>query len=146
MNPPNPQAFEKAAAAIFHVLRRIQSSPELGYYMGVGSESFARLCAARAAITGQNVEQVEAEWAPQNVCNPRKDLQEQVEDLENRLSRIRERRDETHYGPLSLNGDQIVDIVQQTLLHQSHDPERCIREIAALFHARDLPIELVATS
>lgn len=146
MNAPDPKALEKAASAISHVLHRIHSSPELGYYMGVCTESFDRLCRAHAAITGEHFEHVENHFAPQNARDPRKEMQSRIYDLEDQLAGMERRRNDILYGPRNLTADQIVDVLQQSLLHQSHDPERCIREIAALFHARDLPIELVATT
>jgi hypothetical protein len=146
MNAPHPQALAQAASAISHVLHRIQTAPEVGYYLGVGTESFDRLCHAHAAITGEHFEHVENHFAPQNARDPRKELQERVCDLEERLANRREKRDESYYGPRNLTADQIVEIVQLALTHDSHDPHRCLREIAALFDARDLPIELLATS
>lgn len=145
MNAPDPKALEKAASAISHVLHRIQTSPEVGYYMGVGTESFDRLVRAHAAITGDNVEQVEAEFEPLNPRDPRKELQSKIYDLEDRVANLRDRRSEVLYGPRLLTGDEFFAAVQ-TALNHAHDAERCRREIASLFDARDLPIELVATT
>jgi hypothetical protein len=145
MNTPDPKALEKAASAISHVLHRIHTSPEVGYYMGVCTESFDRLVRAHAAITGQDVEDVEIEFQPENARDPRKELQSRIYDLEDRLANRREKRDEILYGPRLLTADEFFAAVQNALNH-AHDAQRCRREIAALFDARDLPIELVATS
>jgi len=55
----NQAAGEAALKAVRHVLNRRQLNPDLGYYIGYGTESFDLLCAAEALVTGEPVEVVQ---------------------------------------------------------------------------------------
>lgn len=48
----------RADAAVAHILNRIQTDPDLHYYAGPFTETFALLCAAEAERTGLDVEEV----------------------------------------------------------------------------------------
>lgn len=66
--------------AVLYILRRIQLDANVRYYLGFGTEAFARLCRARAALTGQTEEEVRDE-----VLNVRPN---NVSDLEHAQRRI----------------------------------------------------------
>lgn len=44
--------------AVIYTLDRIQSDPDLHYVAGTCTETFNRLCAAEAAVTGESEEEV----------------------------------------------------------------------------------------
>ena len=50
-----------ADQAVKYILDRIQTDPDLRYYMGSMTESFRLLCLAEAEFTGKRLDQVEAE-------------------------------------------------------------------------------------
>jgi hypothetical protein len=50
------QKLDLASKAVTWLLRRIKEDPRLAYLIGPGSESFDRLMAANAAITGEEPE------------------------------------------------------------------------------------------
>lgn len=61
----NLPPVEQALRAIDHVLLRIRHDATLAYYLGLGTESFARLTEAYAALTGHPVEAVRRNCAGQ---------------------------------------------------------------------------------
>lgn len=52
------EARNGAEKACLHVLQRIQHDANVYYLLGLGTESFALLCAAEAEMTGEDVEAV----------------------------------------------------------------------------------------
>ena len=48
----------KVRQALFHVLGQIRSNPTVGYELGIGSQTFALLTEAYAALTGEAVRAV----------------------------------------------------------------------------------------
>jgi hypothetical protein len=62
---------EQARRALQHVLSRVHADPFVGYYLGHGSQAFALVTEAFAAILGQDVAKVRAEWSPTNARDPR---------------------------------------------------------------------------
>jgi hypothetical protein len=54
-------ATEGLYEAVKYVLDRSQTDPDLGYYIGPGTQAFYLLCKAEAAHTGKPLEQVERE-------------------------------------------------------------------------------------
>lgn len=94
-----------AEKAVTHILDRIQTDPDLAYCIGDLTESFALLCAAEAARTGEGVAAVKARRGEDLQPEHRRrdaevetlkgrveELEEQIEDLgdDGGLSRIRE--------------------------------------------------------
>lgn len=65
-------AEEQSSKAIAHVLRRIRDDSRIGYYMGIGSESFDLLTEAFATLKNLPVEQVRKNYMPRNPRNPAK--------------------------------------------------------------------------
>lgn len=60
----NLEPLELARRAIKHVLETIADSPEKFYLLGDGTESYAKLTAAAAALWGRPVEEVRANFRP----------------------------------------------------------------------------------
>lgn len=63
-------AEEQAKRAIRHVLEVIHTHPEIGWYMGLGTQSFGLLTEAAATLFGEPVEQVRTHFRPQEPRNP----------------------------------------------------------------------------
>jgi hypothetical protein len=63
--------ISKAAAAIGHTLEQISRDPTLGYLCGLGSQTFALLTEAFAAIHIQDVDNVRTEFLPRAAKDPR---------------------------------------------------------------------------
>lgn len=62
---------QKAVTAIRYILRRIADHPEVGYYLGLGTESFALLTEADAALNNNaSVEETRRKFRPVRACNP----------------------------------------------------------------------------
>jgi len=144
MNTPTETT---AIKAIRHVLNRISTSPEVGYYMGWGTESFSLLARAYGEHTGRSENEVQDEFAPNMARDPRKELRDRIEDLERKLSGSHSfygEDGEPCYGARNLTADEFFAAVQSALLLRSHEPERCLREISTLFEAVDLPINLLS--
>lgn len=55
----DPQKLEKATAAVEHILNIIRDNPKVRYHLGYGSQSWALLSAAYAAIEGVSEDAVE---------------------------------------------------------------------------------------
>jgi hypothetical protein len=62
--------IEKCRKAITHTLNRIHSHPGIGYYMGLGSETFSLLTEAFAGFGDARVETVRHTYAPNRPENP----------------------------------------------------------------------------
>lgn len=82
-----------ALTAIQYVLSRTQTDPDLGYYLGRGSEAFRLLCVAEAALTGEgHPREVEDRRARDLQPEYRRRrprvilLEERVQELEDRLA------------------------------------------------------------
>jgi len=142
--------LETAYGAIEHVLERIHTSPEVGYYMGFGTESFERLCAAYAEMHGELPEATKERFLPQKPRDPTKELNKRIEQLEERLSGSAGHSchddEEPEYGPQNLSAEGIMARVQELLGLYSKDPARCVREIGALYDSTALPINLVTAA
>jgi hypothetical protein len=61
---------KQAQLAIAHALTRIHDHPGVGWYMGIGTESFALLTEAFAELTGQTVREVRERFVPENPADP----------------------------------------------------------------------------
>jgi hypothetical protein len=68
MDDLTPEA--KARKAIRHVLNLIQDHPSVGYYLGLGTESFALLTEADATFHGADIELTRKRFLPINPRNP----------------------------------------------------------------------------
>jgi len=77
MDNLSPEA--KAQKAIRHVLNRIEEHPEIGYYLGIGTESFALLTEADATFNKADVELTRKRFAPMNARNPYEGIPEAEE-------------------------------------------------------------------
>ena len=138
--------LQLAGRAISHVLGRISESPEIGWYMGHGTESFARLCAAHAALHGGTAEAVLEAFAPTCARDPRKDLTARIDELEQSLEERAEVRGELAectaptYGPRDLTAEEFRERVQLLLLTESHTPEAFLASIVEMFDSTELPI------
>lgn len=145
-----PNHESTAARAIEHVLRRIHTSPEVGYYMGYCTESFERLCEAYAEIHGELPEATRNRFMPQKPRNPTDELREKIEELEEQLSgsvgHCSNCAAPAEYGPQNLTAHGIMERVQELLGLYSTNPERCVREIAALYDLQQLPINLCVSA
>jgi len=142
-------ALRTAAGAIEHVLERIRISPEVGYYMGYGTQSFQMLCEAYAGIHGKSYDDVEELFHPLRPRDPTASLRAENDRLLNRLtcgSGVSCCDDPVEYGPQNLSAEGIRVRVQELLGLFSPDPERCVREIAALYDLQQLPINLVTSA
>ncbi len=121
-------ATSTVAGAIEHVLGRIHESPEVGYYMGVCTESFERLVAAYAEIHGEPVAAVRTQFLPMRPRDPRRELERRVEELEERLTGTHTSchdDDAPTYGPEHLDAEDMVERVKLLLGMHSADPVRC---------------------
>ncbi len=61
---------EKAKAAISHVLGQIRTHEGIGWFMGVGTQSFTLLTEAAAELWNEPVEKVREHFKPTNPRNP----------------------------------------------------------------------------
>ena len=61
----------QAEQALKHVLKQIRDRPEVGWYLGFGTETFALATEAYAALTQRDVFAVRQIFAPRNPRNPR---------------------------------------------------------------------------
>ncbi len=141
--------IELASAAICHVLRRIQESPEVGYYMGHGTESFARLCDAYAAIHGGTPAAALEAWAPKCARDPRRDLTKRIDELEEALEGKALARgcgieDVPTYGPQNLTALDFMEQVQQLLLTHGMEPARFVAAVSAMFDVDQVPYHALA--
>jgi len=147
MNNPTEQ-LQLADAAITHVLRRIHESPEVGYYMGVCTESFERLAAAYGALHDQPADAVKENFLPIFAKDPRKELQDRIEALETANSgrhRYSEEDDaQGDIGPQCLTAYDFVDQVKLLMGEHHGSSERCVQAIAALLDITDVPYPILA--
>lgn len=69
--------LEQAQAAILHVLNRIHTDPAIGWYLGLGTESFALLTEAYATLScnEDSLPTVRESFAPLRPANPALDEQ-----------------------------------------------------------------------
>lgn len=65
------EPLEQAKRAIAYTLRRIQSDPNVGWYLGIGTQTFGLLTEAYATCYGQPLEQVRRAFNCPNARNPR---------------------------------------------------------------------------
>ncbi len=69
--PPDKQALK----AIAHILSHIRRDEYVGWYLGVGTQSFSLLTEAYASMTQEDVVKVRELFEPQNPRNPKEDAQ-----------------------------------------------------------------------
>ncbi len=63
-------AEEQARQALKHMLERIREHPEIGYFCGYGTQTFALLTEAAATLFNEPVAQVREHFLPRNACDP----------------------------------------------------------------------------
>lgn len=144
--PTTNEQLQIADEAITHVLRRIHESPEVGYYMGYGTESFERLCAAYAAISDQKPDDVKENFLPIMAKDPCKELLQRIEDLERSNTgrhRYSDEDEQGDIGPEALTSDAFVERVKQLLGEHAGDANKCMQAIAALLDCTDVPISIL---
>lgn len=64
------EPVEQARKSIRHILRLISDHPEVGWYLGLGTQSFALLTEALASIDGTTVKDVREKFRPLRAKNP----------------------------------------------------------------------------
>ena len=64
---------EQAKRAIRHALERIRNHPEVGYYLGIGTQTFSLLTEAAATLYGEPVEKVRKHFLPRSTRDPDND-------------------------------------------------------------------------
>lgn len=105
--------------AVSHILDRIQSDPDVHYYCGFGTETFARLCRAEAAVTGE----------PEAVVRERrsKDMQPGYRSRGPEVVELRERVRE-----LERSGDpaEVHDRVDERVREATDDLEQQVAKLA----------------
>jgi len=69
--PPEKQALK----AIAHILTHIHRDEYVGWYLGLGTQSFALLTEAYATMTGEPVDKIRKHFKPSNPRNPKEDVQ-----------------------------------------------------------------------
>lgn len=73
--------------AVSYLIHRIQTDPDVGYYLGWGTEAFRRLCLAQAALTGRLLDEVERD-ARRNLIPAHREQRPQVAILRERLEEL----------------------------------------------------------
>jgi hypothetical protein len=89
-----PTAAQKACA---YLLNRIQTDPDVGYYLGFGTQSFDMLCAAEAEFTGKTLEEVQ-ELRGQDLQPAHRKREPKVLELEARVEELQEKLDKLGGG------------------------------------------------
>jgi len=69
----NMPAIEQAKRAIAHILNQGLENPYLGYYIGLGTQSFALLTEAAATLWGEPVEKVRKNFSNPFAKDPTKE-------------------------------------------------------------------------
>jgi hypothetical protein len=69
----------RSMEAIRHVLERIRDDEAVGYFLGVGTESFRLLIIAAAHLWDVPIDEVERLFTPRNPVDPRVALQKQLD-------------------------------------------------------------------
>lgn len=64
-------AEDQARKAITHVLNQIRDNPDVGWYLGFGTQSFSLLTEAAASLWGEPLENVRESFMPTNPKDPR---------------------------------------------------------------------------
>ena len=82
---PKPR---KAELAIGHALQQIRDLPEFGYEAGVGTQTFALLTEALAAILGAPVDKIRRMYAPRRAAPRGNDDTKRLDWLQDRLMQI----------------------------------------------------------
>lgn len=144
---PDSEKLRLADAAIRHVLNRIHESPEIGWYMGYGTESFFRLREAYAAFHGGTADDAEKIFGPEAPRNPRRDLEKRIDELEEQLedravSRGCGIEDIPTFGPQNLSASDFVDQVRQLLLTHAQ-PADFVAAVAAMFDVTEVPMHAI---
>ena len=62
---------KQALKAISHTLSRIHADEYVGWYLGIGTQSFSLLTEAYAALTQEDVSKVRELFKPRNPRNPK---------------------------------------------------------------------------
>jgi len=63
---------QQAKKAIRHVLEQIKDNPEIGWYLGEGTQSFSLLTEAAATLFERPTEEVRGHFRPKNPRDPRR--------------------------------------------------------------------------
>jgi len=63
----------QAMKALQAVLDRIHGDPYVGWYLGVGTQTFSLVTEAAATLFGEPVEKVRRNFAPRHARNPREE-------------------------------------------------------------------------
>lgn len=61
---------DAAKVGILHTLKQIRNRPEVGWYLGVGTQVFSLLTKALSKMTGTDVAELRTTWACPNAKNP----------------------------------------------------------------------------
>jgi hypothetical protein len=72
---------DQAAKALLHLLKRIRDDAHLGYFAGVGTETFALATEAFASLTAQSVTTVRKNYTPISPRRPEEINQETMREL-----------------------------------------------------------------
>ncbi|HEX8310000.1 MAG TPA: hypothetical protein VF614_01710 [Chthoniobacteraceae bacterium] len=64
------QPVEQASRALLHILKQIRDNPSVGWYCGLGTQSFALLTEAYSTIKGIDLEEVREEFQCLDAKNP----------------------------------------------------------------------------
>lgn len=64
---------DQAKKALFHLLKQIRRDEYVGWYLGLGTQSFSLITEAYATLTQQNVGRVREQFQPMNPRNPKED-------------------------------------------------------------------------
>lgn len=99
-----------ADQAVNYILDRIQTDPDVYYYLGPGTESFALLCAAEAARTGEPTDEVRK--------RRRKDLQPEYRRRQAKVVELEERIESGEAG-----GDEAKNRIEEL-----EEEIACLRE------------------
>lgn len=67
----NLELDQASSKAILHLLVRIRDNPDIGWFMGIGTESFSLLTEAYARLSKRSVEEIRRDFRPVNPRDPR---------------------------------------------------------------------------
>ena len=70
---------QQAKKAIAHVLQQIRDNPDVGWYLGLGTQSFSLLTEAAATLFAQPLDEVREQFQCRNARDPREQTEEDSE-------------------------------------------------------------------
>jgi hypothetical protein len=118
--PPDKEPIEHAKRAVSHVLKRIRDDANVGYYLGLGTQTFHELVQAAAALFGEPVEKVQANFTPrgrEEDLNPAAaDVREAVAELQEAIAHFVERG--SYVDDLLAALNQLRELVHLPVLRQ----------------------------